>query len=127
MKTLKKNWTKFAGLFSLASLAVCAVYACVSAWGQTAPGLKIAMTNTVVSLTVTNGVTNGLYQIYFTDDLADTPDWVLLTNGVTGQTNFSADVGDFEMGFFKAINNNTFTPPSITVIIQSPANGSTIH
>jgi hypothetical protein len=126
MKTIKKNWTKFAGLFSLASLAVCAVYACVSAFGQTAPGLKIAMTNTVVSLTVTNGATNGLYHIYFTDDVGD-PDWVLLTNGVTGQTNFSADMGDLEMGYFKAINNDGFTSPTITVIIQAPANGSTVY
>jgi hypothetical protein len=126
MKTLKNNWKKFVGLTSLASLAMCAVYACVSAFGQTAPGLKIAMTNTIVSLTVTNGVTNGLYQIYFTEDVGN-PDWLLVTNGATGQTNFSADVGDLEQGFFKAINNNSFTPPTINVIIQSPANGSMIQ
>ena len=30
------------------------------------------------------------------------------TDGATGQTNFSADMGDLEQGFFKAVNNNVW-------------------
>jgi len=129
MKTLRKNWTKFAGAVTLAGLAVFAVYACLSAWGQTLPGLSIKVTPTnQVSLTVFNGTNTGKYQIYFTESLdPDSAEWLLLTNGTTGQTNFSADMGDLEQAFFKAVNNTNFVPPTITVIIQSPANGSVVY
>lgn len=129
MKTLRKNWTGFAGAVALAGLAVFTMYACISAWGQSAPGLSIAVTGTnTLSLTVTNGTGAGQYQIYYTEFLdSESIDWTLLTNGTTGQSNFFANMSDYEQLFFKAVNNTNFTSPSITVIIQAPANGSVVY
>jgi hypothetical protein len=104
-------------------------FAFVWVWGQTAPALKISVTPTnQVSLTVINGIPTGLYHIYFTPFLGD-PDypWTLLANGTTGQTNFTFSAADYDQIFFKAINNSNFVAPSVTLLIQSPANGSTIH
>jgi hypothetical protein len=127
MKTLKKLWAPFALIFG-AVLVLCLLTAGIL-FGQTAPGLNIAIIpSNQVSLTITNGTSNGLYQIYFTQFLEDIPDsWTLFTNGTTGQTNFIASMEDFERGYFKAVNNTNFLPPAITVIIQSPANGSIIQ
>jgi hypothetical protein len=128
MKTLRKNWTKVAGMTAFAGLAVMVAYACISAWGQTAPGLSIAPTGTnEVSITITNGVTNGLYQLYYREFLTEDYPWVLFANGNTGQTNFIANMGDTISGFFQASYNPSFVPPSISVIILSPTNGALIY
>ena len=128
MKTLKKNWSKLAGAFACAALALCALYACVSAWGQTAPGLSVALTGTnLVQVTVTNGVSNGVYQLYYREFLNTNYPWIYVTNGVANQTNFLFNMGDTVSGFFEASYNNSFVPPTITVIIQSPANGALIY
>jgi hypothetical protein len=129
MTILRRNWRKLAGVLGGTCLLVSALYTCLSAWGQTAPGLKISVApGNEVSLTVTNGIPTGIYHIYFNEFLGD-PDfeWVLLTNGTTGQTNFSIDMEDFDQGFFKAINNSNFVAPSVTLIIQSPANGAVVQ
>ncbi len=128
LKIIKKNWLKFA-LGVSAGFILITLFASGLLWGQTAPGLGIAITPTnQVSLTVINGASNGMYQIYFTEFLDPAnANWILLTNGTTGQTNFSTPMGDLEQGFFKAVNNPSFLPPSITVIIQSPANGSVVQ
>jgi len=129
MKTLKKNWGKLTIFISTAGVGLLALYACVSAWSQTAPGLGITLTGTnQVSLVVTNGTNTASYQIYFTEFLNDTNyEWTLFTNGTTGQTNFAASLGDTEMGFFKAIINTNGGPFTPTVIIQSPVNGSILQ
>ncbi len=128
MKTLRKNWSKLAGAVACAVLAVCAVYACVSAWGQTAPGLSIAPSGSnSVLISITNGVSNGLYQIYYREDLTTNSQWYYFTNGASGQTNFYANMGDTVMGFFEAAYNPSFVTPTITVIIQSPTNGSVVY
>jgi hypothetical protein len=128
MRTLRNNWAKLAGLAGLAVTAVVTVYACVSAWGQTAPGLTIAPTGTnEVSITITNSVTNGLYQLYYREFLTEDYPWVLFTNGNTGQTNFIANMGDTISGFFQASYNPSFVPPTINVIIISPTNGALIY
>lgn len=129
MRHLRRNWADCGGAIALAGLAIFAVYVCVSAWGQTAPGLSIMVTPTnVVSLTVTNGATNGRYQIYTTEFL-NSPffPWTLLTNGSTGQTNFTTTMGNFDQGFFKAVNNTNSVPFSISIIIQSPTNGALVY
>ena len=127
MRTLGKHWAKFAGLAGLAVAAVVTVYACVSAWGQTAPGLTIAPTGTnTVSITITNGVTNGLYQLYYREFLTEDYPWVFLTNGASNQTNFLFNMGDTISGFFEAAYNPSFVPPTINVIILSPTNGALI-
>jgi hypothetical protein len=127
MKIIKKQGTNI--LIVAVVLAVLGFFTTRLLVAQTAPGLRISMSSAnSVSLTVTNGSSNGLYQIYFTEFLEpDSVDWTLFTNGASGQTNFSAFMGDLEQGFFKAVNNTNFLPPSITVIIQSPANGSVIY
>jgi hypothetical protein len=128
MTMIRNNWAKLAGAMSVMVLAVFALYACISAWGLTPPGLSIAVTATnQVSITVTNGVTNGLYQIYYTEFLSTNPDWVLFTNGSAGQTNFTATTTNTTSGFFEAAYNPSYVPPTITVIIQSPANGALIY
>jgi hypothetical protein len=128
MKTLRKQWAKLAGAVSLTALAVCAVYACVSAWGQTAPGLSVALTGTnLVQVTVTNSVTNGVYQLYYREFLNTNYPWIYVTNGSVNQTNFLFNMGDTVSGFFEAAYDPSFVPPTITVIILSPTNGALIY
>ena len=128
MKTIRNNWAKLAGAMSVVVLAVFVLYDCISAWGVTPPGLSIAVTSTnQVSITVTNGVSNGLYQIYYTEFLTTNSDWILFTNGSAGQTNFPATTTNTTTGFFQAAFNSNYVPPTITVIIQSPANGALLY
>lgn len=128
MRMLRKNWSKLAGAVACAVLAVCAVYACVSAWGQTAPGLSITQpSSNILEITVTNGASNGLYQLYYRPDLTTNSQWFYFTNGASGQTNFYANMGDTVMGFFEAAYNPSFVTPTITVIIQSPTNGAVVY
>jgi hypothetical protein len=129
MKTIKNHWGKLTWAASLASLAVIAVYACISAWGQTLPGLSIAMTNanSAVSLVVTNGTNTGKYQIYWTEFLSTAPEWELVTNGGTGVTNFLISIGDDTQGFFEARNNTNSAPFILNLTVQSPANGANIQ
>jgi hypothetical protein len=128
MRTLKKNWAKLVGAFTLAGLAVFAVYACVSAWGQSAPVLSVAVTGTnQVTITVTNGVGNGLYQVYYREFLSTNSEWILLTNGTTGVTNFTVSLGESIAGFFQAAYNTNFVLPVARLIIQSPTNGALVY
>lgn len=129
MKTLRKNWTKLAGITAFAGLAVIIAYACISAWGQTLPGLSIAMTNanTAAALVVTNGTNTGKYSIFWTEFLQETNDWTLVTNGGTGVTNFLIDLGDTTQGFFEARNNTNSTPFVLNLIIVAPASGANIQ
>jgi len=93
------------------------------AWGQAAPVLGISLTtNNAVLVTVTNGVSDGRYQIYWTEFL-DLPDWLLLTNGSIGQTQFLVPMEDWEVTFFSATAETNYVPPTLTVIILSPTNG----
>jgi len=127
MKTLRTNGGKLA-LLGGAGLVLLTLFTGLL-WGQIAPGLSIAVTPTnQVSLVVSNATPTGQYQIYFTEFLdSNSVNWVLLTNGGVGQSNFSASMGDLEQVFFKAVNNTNFITPSITVIIQSPFNGATVY
>lgn len=128
MRTLKKNWAKLTGALALAGLTICAVYACVSAWGQTAPVLNIAMTGTnQVSVIISNGVPNGVYQLYYREFLTTNYPWIYITNGAVNQTNFSVNTGDTVSGYFQAAYNTNFVIPTITVIIQTPTNGALIY
>ena len=129
MKTLKRNGTKLAGILGVVGVAVFTVYACISAWGQTLPRLSIAMTNTntAVSLVVTNGTTNGKYQIYWREIFEDDSNWQLVTNGGTGITNFTIFIGDDTQGFFKAVNNTNIVPFVLNLTVVAPASGANIQ
>jgi len=93
-------------------------------WSQSAPGLGISLTtNNAVLVTVTNGVSTGQYQIYWTEFLSPSPEWLLLTNGSIGQTQFLVSMGDWDTTFFNASAITNFVPPTLNVIILSPTNG----
>jgi hypothetical protein len=129
MRTLRKNWAKLAGMTGLACLAVVAVYACISAWGQSLPGLSIALTNSnsAVSLVVTNGTNSAKYNIFGREFLDTNHAWTLLTNGGTGITNFTIPLGDATSGFFEARNNTNTTPFVLNLTIVAPASGANIQ
>jgi hypothetical protein len=128
MKNLKRHWANFAGAVGAGGLAVLAVYAGISALGQTAPVLRISLTtNNAVVVTVTNGVSTGQYQVYWTEFLSPAPEWLLLTNGSIGQTQFIVPMEDWDMTFFNASAISNFVPPSLNVIILSPTNGALLY
>ncbi len=68
------------------------------------PALKISLLSTnQVLLQITNGLSTELYEVYRRLDLVDPAyEWVFQTNGVAGQTNFTATFDEFVAGFFKA-------------------------
>lgn len=68
------------------------------------PALKISiLSSNQVLLQVTNGVNTELYEVYRRLDLVDPAyEWIFQTNGVAGQTNFTATLDEFTAGFFKA-------------------------
>lgn len=128
MKTLRKNWAKLAGTIGLAGLAMFTLYACVSAWGQSLPGVKMSLTNggSAVWVTVTNGVSTSKYQIYTKENLDDV-DWILTTNGLNGETNFLLSTGDAESQFYRAVLNTNLVNPSLSITITVPGNGANVQ
>src|SRR5689334_5898699 len=104
MKTIEKHWGKLA-LAMGAGLGLLTIYiSCVSVWGQSLPGVSMVLTNgnTAAWITVTNGLSTSKYQIYTKETLEDV-DWVLTTNGISGQTNFLLSTGDSESQFYRAV------------------------
>ena len=121
MKLLTKHQ---AAVFIGIALVSVTVLAARLAWSQTSPVLGITLaTNNAVLVTVTNGVSTGQYQIYWTEFLTPDPEWLLLTNGSIGQTQFLVPMEDWEMTFFSATAETNFVPPILNVIILSPTNG----
>jgi hypothetical protein len=142
MKLVKKYRGKLSILIA-ASLALSILLTVRLVWA-TPPGLSIKVTApNQLQLTVTNGVTNGIYSIYWREFLNSPPDWDWLTVGTTGQTNFLIDISETETGFFEAVatddidgdlvvNEQDARPfdPSIgivTVTIETPANGANVQ
>jgi hypothetical protein len=95
----------------------------------------------VFSLTVTNGISGGNYEILWTPDLGDTVDypWTWIAVGRPGQTNFTVNMGVYDVGFF-AGNLDTNTIPLweaadprnpnagiLNVWIDNPTNGATLN
>lgn len=128
MRTLRKNWSRLAGAVAGGILTASAVYACISALGQTAPGLSLTTTGSnSVSVNVTNPVLGAQYQLYYREFLTTNYPWVYVTNGAVNQTSFPFNTGDTVSGYFQVGYNTNFVVPTITVIIQSPANGALIY
>lgn len=69
-----------------------------------APALAISILNTnQVQLQITNGVSGVAYEIYRRLNLVDPAyEWTFQTNGVSGQTNFAANIDTDTVGFFRA-------------------------
>jgi hypothetical protein len=114
----------------------------VWAQGTPFPALTIAPLGTnVFSLTVTNGISGGNYEILWTPVLGDTVDypWTWIEVGTPGQTNFTVNMGVYEMGFFagnldtnaiplwEAADPNNQNAGILNVWIDSPTNGATLN
>ena len=151
MKAQKQHWGAAAkGLGAAALILMLTAFTAWRVWGQSAPpALNIALTGTnEVTLTITNGVSTNLYEIWWTEflegDLSLTNGaWIDVYSGTTGQTNFVLDLGDTDTGFFRGINGNDFDndgvpnwedarpfDPSfgiLKVTIETPANGSNVQ
>ena len=107
------------------------------------PVLSIASTGaSQVTVTILNGITNAVYEIYGVEFLTDT-NWMLLAEGTPGQTNFIFATDQTDTGFFQASNGNDFDGDGIpnwsdarpfdpaiglmTVTIEKPAIGSNVQ
>ena len=108
-----------------------------------APGLTIALTSSnIVTLTITNGVTNEFYEVYSKIQL-QTLDWTFFTNGTSGQTSFTAATFPAQSRFFRARATNDWDGDGVlnwadadpnstnigylTITIESPANGALLQ
>ena len=116
------------GLAGAGLLALLTLLKISSTWGTPAPALRIAYVGTnTVSLTVTNPpTTNQVWNLYWTEYLSATSKWDLIAMGTNGQCNFLSTF-DTKHGFFKALLNTNGLPPTLTVTIISPANGSVVQ
>jgi hypothetical protein len=103
------------------------------------PYLTIAPTGTnALLLTVYNDLGPTNYEIWTTPVLINAS-WTMVTNGVSGQTNFAVNMGQFATGFYCAILDTNNIPiweladpnnPNsgiLTVFIDSPTNGAIIQ
>lgn len=114
-------------------------------WGETAPfGIRTnGMTETNISLVITNGESTNYYEIYVYDFLGANSEFVRAVPGGVGQTNFTIDKEGRAFRFFKAavdqdwdkdgiINVHDADPrdtnyKALTITIESPAHGSTVQ
>jgi hypothetical protein len=137
---VQKSIATVARAFIVAGFLLCARSS--FAQGTPSPGLTIAPLGTnTFSLTVTNGISGGNYEILWTPNLADTVDypWTWIAVGAPGQTNFTVNMGFYQIGFFGGILDTNVIPlweaadphnPSagiLNVWIDSPTNGATLN
>jgi hypothetical protein len=138
MKTIRKNWITFAGIFGSGLIVVVMA---LTALSQTVPVLTIAPLGTnVYSITITNNVGSADFDLQWTPVLANSDyPWTWVAIGIPGQTNYLVNAGDYQTGFFRMISDTNSVPlweaadpnnPSLgplTIYIDSPANGSTLN
>jgi hypothetical protein len=108
-----------------------------------APGLSVALTGSnLLTLTITNGVTNEYYEIYSKIQL-EAPDWSFFTGGTLGQTSFSTFTYPAQQRFYRARATNDWDGDGIlnwqdadpnstnvgllTITIENPANGALLN
>ncbi len=143
MKILNKYWLAVAGVVSVGTLVVIATLT-VSA-DVPAPVLRIqALGSNQFSITITNGVTNINYEVYWTPAIGDPGfQWQLLDSGAQGETNWTYDVGTCPVGFFRVSVGNDWDGDgvlnwmdasplnsglgSLSITIDSPLNGFTFN
>jgi len=113
------------------------------ALAQSIPQPVLAITSTasnLMTITITNGVTNGVYDLYSTPVLANAAfPWKAVAIGTNGQTNFTVNMGIFQTGFYRAVVDTNGVPiweiadPNnpgagiLAVFIDSPANGTVLQ
>lgn len=135
MKTIKGHWIAVVGIFAIV------VATALTAFSQSAPVLTIAPLGTnQFSITVTNGYSGADYDLLWTPVLAN-PDypWMYAVVGTTGQTNFLLNMGDYQVGFFRAQLDTNSIPfweaadpnnPSagiLAVFIDNPTNNAVLQ
>jgi hypothetical protein len=144
MKTPTQR-NRFSKIFIIIAARVFFVTICLFCAGrglsQTAPVLTIAPLGTnQFSITITNGVSGGNYELGWTPFLAD-PDypWTTIAVGASGQTNFTLNMGVYQTGFFQALLDTNSVPlweaadPNnpgagiLAVFIDSPTNGMVLQ
>jgi len=88
-------------------------------------------------ITITNGISTVNYDLYWIPALANSSvSWQAVTNGGTGQTNFTVSMGVWQSQFFQAVVDTNFlyqaADPNnpalgaLAVFIDSPTNGSNL-
>lgn len=101
----------------------------ITALAQTAPILTIAVAGTnQFSITVTNGLPTSAYNLYRTPVLGNLTayPWKFVTNGATGQTNFTVTSGVLAAQFYQVMVATNNTIGSFGMFIDSPANGANL-
>ena len=127
------------------SLLICVTLALWPERGRSSPvpGLSITRTSSnLLTLTITNGVTTEYYEIYSKIQL-HLPDWNFFTNGLQGQTSFTAATFPGQSRFFRARATNDWDGDGVlnwadadpnstnigvlTITIESPVNGALLQ
>jgi len=107
-------------------------------------GLTITRDGTNFVVGITNGTTNGVYELYYTPVLDDPAyPWTLLVTNAAGQTNFTVAPGANPFAFFfvgvgndwdgdgvqnyrdASLTNANIGP--LTITIDSPTNGASLY
>src|SRR5262245_37573862 len=142
---MKNNVLRRAGILT-GCLALLGMFLAPHLARSTPPGLSAALSNsTNLQLTVTNSVAGQTYELYYTATLEAGYSWSWFYTGSPGQTNFTIlGITNGFSGFFRAesgtdrdgdsIENYRDANPydasinyPLTVIIETPLNGSTIY
>lgn len=143
MKILKQLQLKFIGAL-VAGWAAFLICCAVLADDVPTPVISISVTNANQFLiTITNGVSFANYELYVRPLLDPAWGWAMHTKGDPGQTNFIADMGMANSGFFligvgndwdgDGTENQFDADPTnssihaLTITIESPTNGSTFN
>ncbi|MDB6021365.1 MAG: hypothetical protein JWQ04_1222 [Pedosphaera sp.] len=142
MKTTRTLWIALASVSGIGALAIAALTALAD---TPAPVMTMTpLASNQFSITITNGVTNVNYELYWTPMLNDAAyPWQLLVEGAPLQTNFTVDGGISPIGFFQTrvgsdadgdgvpnwmdADPNNPAVGALTVIINSPTNGAVVQ
>lgn len=133
------TWRATVCLAALLSLA-----ALWSALATNEPVLTITRSGTNFVVGITNGATNGIYELYYTPVLGDAAyPWTLLSTNAAGQTNFTVAPGANPIAFFfvgvgndwdgdgienfRDANPNGTNVGTLAITIDSPTNGASLY
>ncbi|TAL05012.1 MAG: hypothetical protein EPO07_04335 [Verrucomicrobia bacterium] len=130
----------------VAALSVVAVATLMYSALADAPVLSfVPLGSNQFNIVITNAVTTTNYTLFWTPSLAEDPNypWQVWESGVTGQTNFSVNAGEWPVGFFRVMvggdadgdgipewqDAQSFNPNVgiLNITIDSPVNGSTLN
>ena len=127
-------------ILARALLVAGGVFWLAKAWAQSSPPPVLTITPAVSNqfiITITNGISTVNYDLYWIPALANSSvSWQAVTNGGTGQTNFTVSMGVWQSQFFQAVVDTNFlwkaADPNnpalgaLAVFIDSPTNGSNL-